>query len=285
MRFLLGGSTAVLHGWGSGGGGGGGGNWGASKQQSQYEEEEDDRGWGKAARGGGGGGGGGSGWGAPAQSRGGRGGMRGGGRGGGRGGRGGWGSDSRMSRDQFEEWRPDPSTLEPAEFELDGKKGLVGQRIFVSNLAPETFWQSFKDHFRQVGDVSYCRIFELNGTGIVEYTYPEDAAKAIMELQDTELDGSTISVREDKDDLVLRKFIILKRKAELEAVRAAKKSGAPAGVTGKATPPTGATSTKAAAPAAADDEADFGAEEEDEELQRPRRVAVRKVSPRAQADE
>lgn len=58
---------------------------------------------------------------------------------------------------------------------------------------------------RSAGDVTFCDILMERGTnrsrgcGIVEYSHPKDAARAIRELTDTELDGRLIFVREDRE--------------------------------------------------------------------------------------
>ena len=36
---------------------------------------------------------------------------------------------------------------------------VVGRRLFVHNLSPETTWQSLKDYFRICGNVMYTEIF------------------------------------------------------------------------------------------------------------------------------
>lgn len=85
---------------------------------------------------------------------------------------------------------------------MDGVKKLVGQRVQVTGLSDDTRWQSLKDHLRQAGEVTFCRIFS-SGRAMVEFTTPEDAARAITELQSSDLEGSTIFLREDREDVVL----------------------------------------------------------------------------------
>lgn len=90
----------------------------------------------------------------------------------------------------------------------------VGRRLYVGNLAFRTSWQGLKDHFKTVGDVVYAKV-ESDGTsingrpkskgwGIVEYSNNEDAKKAITELNDSELDGRNVWIREDREDYELR---------------------------------------------------------------------------------
>jgi hypothetical protein len=209
-------------GWGGGGGRGEGGprrgSWGGS-----------DGGWGGAPTGasrerGRGGFGGGRGFGGGDRGFGGGDrGFGGGGRGFGGGGRGfgrarddgaatsGWGAPPAANDEAWATAPPsfnppvrrvDPLTLTAAECEIDGIKKLVGQRVQITGLSDDTTWHTLKDHLRQVGEVSYCKIFS-GGRAMVEFITPEEAARAIMELQGSELEGSTLFMREDREDTVL----------------------------------------------------------------------------------
>jgi RNA recognition motif-containing protein len=85
----------------------------------------------------------------------------------------------------------------------------VGRRVYVMNLSWDTTWQTLKDHFRQVGNVVYTECMteqggRSKGCGIVEFEYAEDALKAISALSNSELDGRSILVREDREDRDLR---------------------------------------------------------------------------------
>lgn len=75
--------------------------------------------------------------------------------------------------------------------------------VYVRNMTPETSWQDLKDHMRQCGNVDSSTILsnatgESIGCGIVVFQKPQDAARAIRELQNSELNGSPISLREDR---------------------------------------------------------------------------------------
>jgi RNA recognition motif-containing protein len=77
--------------------------------------------------------------------------------------------------------------------------------VFVGNLSYATAWQDLKDHMKTVGEVAYCDIIPdgenkslSSGSALVEYASAKQAARAIRELNDTELDGWTIMVREDR---------------------------------------------------------------------------------------
>ena len=195
-------------GWGGGGTTGGGGGWGGGGSRGRGEGGPrrgswggDDGGWGGAPTG---------------AMRGGRG--RGGpgpfGRGRGReerSGSGGWGSPPAASEEAWAAAPPsfnppvrrvDPLTLTAVECEIDGIKKLVGQRVQITGLSDDTTWHTLKDHLRQVGEVSYCKIFS-GGRAMVEFITPEEASRAITELQASELEGSTLFLREDREDTVL----------------------------------------------------------------------------------
>jgi RNA recognition motif-containing protein len=75
--------------------------------------------------------------------------------------------------------------------------------VYVWNLSYKTEWKNLKDHMRKTGNVDQATILtNAEGTsigcGIVVYQRPQEAARAIRELQDSELDGRDIRVREDR---------------------------------------------------------------------------------------
>jgi RNA recognition motif-containing protein len=84
------------------------------------------------------------------------------------------------------------------------KDAPKGRRVYVGNLDWSVAWQDLKDHMREAGNVVYADVFRQGGRskgcGIVEYETPEEAAKAIKDLNDTELSGRAIFVREDRED-------------------------------------------------------------------------------------
>ena len=78
-----------------------------------------------------------------------------------------------------------------------------GTSVYVRNLAYDTTWQSLKDHMRQAGNVDQATILtgpdgESIGCGVVVYQRPQEAARAIRELQNSELNGRPLFVREDR---------------------------------------------------------------------------------------
>jgi len=76
--------------------------------------------------------------------------------------------------------------------------------VYVGNLSYETTWQELKDHMRRVGNIDKADILQGNdgrskGCGIVIYQNPKEAQRAIRELQNSELNGRPIFVREDRE--------------------------------------------------------------------------------------
>ena len=75
--------------------------------------------------------------------------------------------------------------------------------VYVWNLTADTSWQDLKDHMRKAGNVDSATILtnaqgESVCCGIVVYQKPQEAARAIRELQNSELKGQPIYVREDR---------------------------------------------------------------------------------------
>ena len=85
----------------------------------------------------------------------------------------------------------------------EGGVTRVGKRVYVGNLKFTTSWQTLKDHFKPVGDVVHAKLI-ARGCGIVEFETPEDARRAILELNDSELEGRPLQVREDREDRDLK---------------------------------------------------------------------------------
>ncbi|KAL4458907.1 hypothetical protein ABPG75_013772 [Micractinium tetrahymenae] len=87
----------------------------------------------------------------------------------------------------------------------------VARRIFVGNLSWQTSWQDLKDHFSTVGRVRFADVLReagpgsrSKGCGIIEFESPDEAAAAIQQLNDSELGGRKIWIREDREDFELR---------------------------------------------------------------------------------
>jgi len=74
--------------------------------------------------------------------------------------------------------------------------------VYVWNLSMETSWQDLKDHMRKAGNVDSATVFPSSdgetNSGIVVYQRPQEAARAIRELQGSELHGLQMNLREDR---------------------------------------------------------------------------------------
>ena len=76
----------------------------------------------------------------------------------------------------------------------------------MGNLSWETSWQDLKDHFRAAGDVSHADVMQEHdgrskGCGIVSFVSARGAAQAIAMLNQSELGGRVIFVREARAPL------------------------------------------------------------------------------------
>lgn len=93
---------------------------------------------------------------------------------------------------------------EPADATADGGAATQNCRVYVGNLSWSTGWRDLKDHMKACGDVLRADIMQTHdgrskGCGIVEYSSPEEAARAVEELNNSELSGRQIFVREDRE--------------------------------------------------------------------------------------
>jgi RNA recognition motif-containing protein len=79
-----------------------------------------------------------------------------------------------------------------------------GRSVYVGNLTFEVEWQDLKDHMRASGDVLCAEVMTMHdsrskGCSIVEYANINGVNRAIKELNDSELMGRKIFVREDRE--------------------------------------------------------------------------------------
>ena len=80
-----------------------------------------------------------------------------------------------------------------------------GKRVFVGNLSYNTSWQDLKDAMREAGEVAFAEVLvdaasgRSRGCGVVEFARAEDAENAIATLQEAEIGGRPVFVREDRD--------------------------------------------------------------------------------------
>ncbi|KAL5249238.1 hypothetical protein ACHWQZ_G018184 [Mnemiopsis leidyi] len=82
-------------------------------------------------------------------------------------------------------------------------KGSPNKRCYVNNLPYDLKWQQFKDHMKEAGNVTFVELFEDDsgksmGCGLVEYSTPEEAKKAIESLNDSKVNGREIKVKADE---------------------------------------------------------------------------------------
>ena len=85
-----------------------------------------------------------------------------------------------------------------------GRNAAVGSRVFVGNLDWRVSWQDLKDLGNTVGTVRYADVMQMpdgksKGCGIIEFASAADAKRAIQRLNDHELNGRPIFVREDRE--------------------------------------------------------------------------------------
>jgi RNA recognition motif-containing protein len=82
---------------------------------------------------------------------------------------------------------------------------LTTGRLYVGNLAWNVAWQDLKDYFKKCGHVVRADVMigadgRSKGCGLVEFETVEEAMGAIARLNDTELKGRRMFVREDREN-------------------------------------------------------------------------------------
>lgn len=87
----------------------------------------------------------------------------------------------------------------------------AGNRLYVGNLTYEVQWQDLKDVMRQAGNVLHADILtdksgRSRGCGIVEFATTEEANRAIDTLNQMEIMGRKIFIREDREQATMRYF-------------------------------------------------------------------------------
>ena len=98
--------------------------------------------------------------------------------------------------------RPLPPTLPNPPPAFLPPTGAQTQRVFVGNLAWTVSWRELKDHMKTAGltvsraDVLTGADGRSKGCGIVEFDNKEAAKQAVSMLNDSELMGRQIFVRE-----------------------------------------------------------------------------------------
>lgn len=80
----------------------------------------------------------------------------------------------------------------------------MAAKLFVGGLSWDTTEDTLRNHFAQVGPVASAQVItdkftgKSRGFGFVEMSNPDDAQKAIQDLNGTQLDGRAIVVNEAK---------------------------------------------------------------------------------------
>jgi RNA recognition motif-containing protein len=92
--------------------------------------------------------------------------------------------------------------ISPLRAERDANSEVKQRSVYVSNLSWETEESELMEHMKQAGHVLSTVILRRNtrslGCGIVEYATREMAWNAVKLMNDSDLDGRSIHVREDK---------------------------------------------------------------------------------------
>ncbi|XP_066245154.1 serine-arginine protein 55-like [Euwallacea similis] len=72
-------------------------------------------------------------------------------------------------------------------------------QVIIENLSSRCSWQDLKDHMRKAGEVTYADAHKQNqNEGVVEFANFEDMKNAIEKLDNTEINGRRIRVKESE---------------------------------------------------------------------------------------
>jgi RNA recognition motif-containing protein len=90
----------------------------------------------------------------------------------------------------------------------NGGGNNLNRRLYVGNLKFEVSWQDLKDHMKKIGPVVRADLLtdasgRSKGCGLVEYASGRDARAAMQQLNNTELMGRPIFIREDRENGVM----------------------------------------------------------------------------------
>ncbi|RHY26487.1 hypothetical protein DYB32_007566 [Aphanomyces invadans] len=88
----------------------------------------------------------------------------------------------------------DPRDLE-REDERRRRQHGTSYRISVSGLSSDTSWQDLKDFLREAGDVAHSEV-DRRGYGTASFQTAEQMERAIRKLDDQELKGRRVRIRE-----------------------------------------------------------------------------------------
>lgn len=93
----------------------------------------------------------------------------------------------------------------PQTSQSSGFNDAQSRRVYITNLSWDVDWRMLKDKLKTIGPVVRCDVAmetsgRSRGFGIGEYEHVEDAERAIAELNNTDLAGRPIYIREDRED-------------------------------------------------------------------------------------
>jgi arginine/serine-rich splicing factor 4/5/6 len=74
-------------------------------------------------------------------------------------------------------------------------------RVLIEGLAPGTAWQDIKDNLRKVGDVVYVDVYNQTDApfAVAEFRTEEELKKAIQTIDNTEIAGRVVTLKEDPE--------------------------------------------------------------------------------------
>jgi len=86
-------------------------------------------------------------------------------------------------------------------FNSNSNNQVSDTQVFVQNFPYETSWQDLKDIFREIGPVAHVDVLETQdgrsrGQAVVEFERPGDARRAIRLMNDFQINGRNVEVRE-----------------------------------------------------------------------------------------
>ncbi|KAF0688581.1 Aste57867_19826 [Aphanomyces stellatus] len=73
----------------------------------------------------------------------------------------------------------------------------TSHRISISGLSSETSWQDLKDFLREAGEVAHAEV-DRRGHGTASFQTADQMDRAIRKLDDLELKGSRVRIRESR---------------------------------------------------------------------------------------
>ncbi|KAK9707724.1 hypothetical protein K7432_010020 [Basidiobolus ranarum] len=94
--------------------------------------------------------------------------------------------------------RPERNTRDRKEASRYGPPQRTQHRVIVENLATGASWQDLKDFMRKAGEVTFADAHrDREGCGVVEFSSYDDMKSAIKKLDDSDLKGKRVVLKED----------------------------------------------------------------------------------------